>query len=136
MNRMEEVAKLFGVKLDEEFKVYRKGTPIEGSYRFDEYGLAHINREATVLKTYDSSVLVHLLCGRIYEMKRLPWKPKKDDEYWVVLNDGLFIRHHYWNNDCIDYSLYYAGNCFATREEAEAHVPEVIGKLRRKYEEN
>ena len=121
LNNMEQVAEMLGVKLGEKFK-------INGDvYWLDEDGLM----DDTGHQIF--STLGRLVVGQ-YTIEKLPWKPQYGDKYCVVLNDGDIARH-YWNGDYIDSALYYAGNCFATREEALAHAPEVIEKLRRKYEE-
>ena len=50
-------------------------------------------------------------------MGKLPWKPRKGDGYWWVDFDSSAIEDH-WDGCSGDIALYYAGNCFETREEA------------------
>lgn len=55
------------------------------------------------------------------------WKPKRNEEYWAITPEGD-IDLYRWE-DAIDDSKYYDfGNCFRTREEAEA-MAEKIKKL-------
>ena len=118
---MEKVAEMLGVKLGERFKINGE------VYWLDKDGLM----DDTGHQIF--STLGRLVIGQ-YTIEKLPWKPQESDIYWVVLKDGHTVRY-FWGDDCVDYSLYYAGNCFATREEALAHAPEIIAKLRRKYKE-
>ena len=120
-NYMEKVAEMLGVKLGERFKINGE------VYWLDKDGLM----DDTGHQIF--STLGRLVIGQ-YTVEKLPWKPQKDDKYWVVINDGHIARDD-WNDDYVDFALYYAGNCFATRKEASAHAPEIIEKLRGKYEE-
>jgi uncharacterized Ntn-hydrolase superfamily protein len=118
---MEKVAEILGVKLGEKFKINGEVYWLDKDGMIDDTGHRPF------------STLGRLVIGQ-YTIEKLPWKPQESDRYWVVLKDRHAVRY-FWDDDCVDYSLYYAGNCFATREEALAHAPEVIEKLRRKYEE-
>ena len=120
-NYMKKVAEMLGVKLGERFRINGK------VFWLDKDGIRNDTggRYAGLFSC--------LLTGE-YTIEKLPWKPQYGDKYWVVINDGHIARDD-WNDYYVDFALYYAGNCFATREEASAHAPEVIEKLRRKYEE-
>ena len=118
---MERVAEILGVKLGERFKA-------NGCiYRLNEDGLVD-NLDRTW-----ATVLVGLLTGN-YTLKKLPWKPKNGDDYFVATM-GCSASINSWRGDSFDYALYYTGNCFRTREEALTHAPEITEKLRKKYEE-
>ena len=120
MNNMEKVAEMLGVKLGERFK-------INGDvYWLDEDGLM----DDTGHQIF--STLGRLVIGQ-YTIEKLPWKPQYGDEYWMVTLNGGATGYH-WGRSTVDYSLYYAGNCFATEEEARAHAPEVIERLKKFYE--
>ena len=121
MNNMEKVAEMLGVKLGEKFKV--------GGNVFWFYG------DGLVADDDNSypNIMNSLLTGE-YTIEKLPWKPQYGDEYWYISMNGDVLDNK-WTEHITDYSLYYVGNCFATREEALAHAPEIIEKLRRKYEE-
>ena len=120
-NYMGKVAEMLGVKLGERFKINGE------VYWLDKDGLM----DDTGHQIF--STLGRLVIGQ-YTIEKLPWRPQESDRYWVFLKDGHTVRY-FWNDDCVEFALYYAGNCFATREEALAHAPEIIAKLRRKYEE-
>lgn len=116
-NYMSQVAKMLGVELGEEFEcsngykyVLKEDGIIESKYR---------DRLST--DTF-SPALVALLNGELV-IKRKPWKPKNNDTYWFVDNDG-----NVWKSDwtvCgypFDHmNRYKLGNCYRTEEEAEAN---------------
>lgn len=110
MNHMAEVAKLLGVELGEKFKI--KG--FSKTYILDEDGLFD--------QQDGMNNFMHLTClltGE-FEIKRTPWKPKDNEEFYVVISDGD-VRHKYWD-DCATCKNYYKlGNCYQTKEEAEAN---------------
>ena len=118
---MEKVAEMLGVKLGEKFEVNGNIFWFDGGGLVDE-------KENSYPNTMKS-----LLTGEL-SIEKIPWNPRYCDEYWVFLKDGNAVRY-FWGDDCVDYSLYFAGNCFETKEEALAHAPEIIEKLRRKFEE-
>ena len=113
-NYIPEVAKMLGVELGEEFEcsngykyVLREDGIIESKY---------IDKVST--NTF-SSVLVALLNGNL-TIKRKPWKPKKDDLYYYVDQEGFVISNR-WYNSYTEVLLYKLGNCYRIREEAEAN---------------
>lgn len=114
MNYIPEVAKMLGVELGEEFEcsngykyVLREDGIIESKY---------IDKVST--NTF-SSTLVALLNGEL-TIKRKPWKPKKDDLYYYVDQEGFVISNR-WDNSYTEVLLYKLGNCYRTSEEAEAN---------------
>lgn len=114
MNYIPEVAKMLGVELGEEFEcsngykyVLREDGIIESKY---------IDKVST--NTF-SSTLVVLLNGEL-TIKRKPWKPKKDDLYYYVDQEGFVISNR-WDNSYTEVLLYKLGNCYRTSEEAEAN---------------
>ena len=121
-NYMEKVAEMLGVKLGERFK-------INGNiFWFDGGGGLVDDDDNSYPNTMKS-----LLTGEL-SIEKIPWKPQYDDKYWCISMDGD-VLYDEWDGCVYDYAMYYAGNCFETYEEAKAHAPEVIEKLRRKYEE-
>ena len=114
MNYIPEVAKMLGVELGKEFEcsngykyVLREDGIIESKY---------IDKVST--NTF-SSALVALLNGTL-TIKRKPWKPKKDDLYYYVDQEGFVISNR-WYNSYTEVLLYKLGNCYRIREEAEAN---------------
>lgn len=106
MNNMEKVAEMLGVKLGERFKINGK------VFWLDKDGMWN-DKEGRC-----AGILNSLLTGE-YTIEKLPWKPQYSDRYWVIFMNEHVVRH-YWSDDHIDFALYYAGNCFETKEEAEA----------------
>ena len=121
LNYMEKVAEMLGVKLGEKFKVNGKVFWLDKDGMRNDKG----GRYAGILNS--------LLTGE-YTIEKLPWKPQRGDVYWIVSMNGKDLYGR-WEEHITDYAMYYAGNCFETKEEAKAHAPEVIEKLRRKYKE-
>lgn len=62
------------------------------------------------------------------EIKKLPWKPERGDRYYYVDEDGdaCFDGFEYE----VDVARYMMGNCFRTLDEAKAHKPEILAKIR------
>ena len=107
-NHMAEVAKMLGVELGEEFKCYGE----DYIYWFTDKGLMCNGCEA-------SYILSLLLEGQI-EIKRKPWRPKTNELFWFVLQNGnidVCYRKHAW----FDTILYKIGNCYKTDEDAKVN---------------
>lgn len=106
---MAEVAKMLGVELGEEFRI--KG--YSNKYILDEDGL--FDKEGM-------NNFMHLTClltGK-FKITCKPWTPMDDGSFYVVLSNGD-VMHKYWE-DCATCKNYYKlGNCYSTREEAEAN---------------
>lgn len=116
MNYMSEVAKMLGVELGERFKL----SDDEYNYIFEYY----LSDDGIVLDgeglACDSKKVLHdILCGK-YIIKRKPWKPKFEEQYFSIGVDGT-TESGVWLNDFLDYSLYKIGNCYRTIEEARAN---------------
>lgn len=108
-NHMHEVAALLGVKLDEEFILNGDET-----YVLTQEGLICSGGFVQGL------LLTLLLAGKL-EIKRKSWKPIKDEAYYYVSEDGLTWEEDWIDND-VDRMRYKLGNCYRTKEEAEANV--------------
>lgn len=118
-NHMAEVAKMLGVEIDEEFEI---------DYPHGEVSTAKITKTGlhiicTNLK-FNSSELdlisFNWLLNGFCTIKRKPWKPKIGQDYWTVGPRGNIVGVT-WVNGCGDNSNYKLGNCYRTREEAEAN---------------
>ena len=128
-NYMTDVAKLLGVELEEEFKIKTHGKTL---YKLTERGLKCL----TTLNGWEENyIFVLLLCGKL-EIEKLPRKPKQGDKYYFVFwvkNSGGWVI----SVSCEKYDECFAGdtlrvdvgNCFRTREEAEAAKYEVFKRL-------
>lgn len=120
-NYMEKVAEMLGVKLSERFKINGE------KYYITKEGLFDDDDDLCTM------IFMHLITGA-YLIEKLPWKPQESDEYWCISMDGDAL-YSKWTERINDYAMYYAGNCFETKEEALEHASEIIGKLRMKYKE-
>ena len=58
-----------------------------------------------------------------------PWKPKLGEEYWFLGID-FAPENAIWRDDSFDKSCFKYGNCFQTKEEAEAAIPRVEAALK------
>ena len=119
MNHMEEVARMFGVKMGERFKV--NGV----KYYISKEGLSGDAGGQWPV------TLSHLLTGK-EAVEKLPYKPKLGNPYWIVVDNDTKCR--IWINDCIDLALYCAGYCFETEKDALEHAPKMLDKMQEKYE--
>ena len=109
-NYMAEVAKMLGVELGEKFYV----GPYNLTYVLLDDGVHNVS---SGLLCPDS--LTDLLSGK-WIIKRKPWKPSAGDQYWYVSSNGS-VDYYCWTDDILDFLTYKLGNCYRTREEAEAN---------------
>lgn len=130
---VEQFADELGVKLGERFKASHDFHDNDSEvFYFDECGLRRQGKE-NLADEYDDYSL-RLLVNGWHKIKKLPWKPKEGDEYWGILMCGDTCQGC-WSNRTQDFAMYYAGNCFENEKSAMEHAPEVIEKLKKKYEE-
>lgn len=109
-NYMAEVAKMLGVELGEYFLV----EGFNGEYYLHQNGL--YRRDDTL--AFDST-LCDILAGNM-TIKRKPWKPKHNEMYYNVESDGS-IDVSPWGSSSCNLNYYKLGNCYRTKEEAEAN---------------
>ena len=120
-NYMADVSKMLGVELGEEFK-------IDGSnliYKFLENGLCCKCDGAWLPAKHQ---FLDLIKGEL-EIVKLPWQPKKGDEYYYPGEGFNNICRALWENTVFGFAYKEAGLIFKTYEECEAALPE----LRKKY---
>lgn len=55
----------------------------------------------------------------IEEVNDEPWKPKEDEEYWLIYSDGCVSFSSWQEHDISDQNRLDIGNCFQTKEQAE-----------------
>ena len=120
-NYMAEVAKMLGVEIGEEFEIqYPSPCSVKTTAMFTEDGFRIVHTDTVILHPYWKEVELNHLLNGTFTIKRKPWKPKKEEHYWNVRLEGepWFTR---WLDDVIDYNNYKLGNCYRTKEEAEAN---------------
>ena len=117
VNYMEQVAKMLGVELDEEFEIQFE-SPFHASAMFtaDKFQITDTNVNNWV-PYWPESILHSLLSGSI-TIKRKHYKPVESEWYWAVKPNGE-VNTWRWYDNSIDCSLYKLGNCYKTEEEAK-----------------
>ena len=125
-NHMEEVAKMFGLELEEHFHITKKSYE-NTVYKFTKDGVAFYDNK---LRTWYESVgvLAGILTGKT-EVVKLPWKPQKGDKYYIpciVAQPEYMYSRLYWNNDHIDIEHYRMGLVCKTPEEAIALTEKML----------
>jgi hypothetical protein len=115
---MSEVAKILGVELGERFKLnlyyeYDKKYYGDNEYYLCDEGIKLDKKDHLCMS---ADLLLWILNGRI-SIKRKPWKPHVDDEFWFVVPEGD-IYSDTWKKYPEQLLLYKIGNCYRFGEEA------------------
>lgn len=136
MNYYKQFAEMLGLELEQEFVLIdadgnRKN---KYTYKFTEDGVVYKSPTFTNWSINSLGTIGSLLNGDVKAVPK-PWKPKEDEKYWCY--SGMFDRGSRctWLNSSTDLMLWKVGNCFKTKEEAEAKGGEIIEALRKDYEE-
>lgn len=129
-NYMQDVAKMLGVELKEEFMIedadgYLINTDF---YNIIKAGCFRRASDNSKNSGVDNSKLLGILQGR-FKIRKLPWQPRKGDKYYHPASNFKDIYYAGWENTIFDIALKEAGMIFRTAEECEAALPE----LRKKY---
>ena len=116
-NHMAEVAKMLGVELGERFDVLNSCDHNCGTFYLTEKGV--MNDKSGYYE--GPGMLLNLIYGYC-TIKRKPWKPKRGETYWYVEKDGDIweMEWHPCRYMSDHVNRYKLGNCYRTREEAEA----------------
>lgn len=119
-NYMAEVAKLLGVEIGEKFEIeYPSSCSINTIAMLTNDGFEIVYTDSVILQPYWKYAELHCLLNGTLAIKRKPWKPEVNEMYYTVAENGTLERNIcVW--DFIDISLYKLGNCYRTKEEAEA----------------
>ena len=126
-NLIPEICKMLGVELGEEFKV-------EGDNRTCWFDLDGLHFDGYVAEDEDNAMLHDLLCGEV-EIIKLPWKPKKGEDYYTFGgSDGSWrVSQQHWTCHPFDLALFEKGWVYRTRAEAEAALHAVAEEMGVKY---
>lgn len=132
MNYFKQVAEMLGVEFKEEFKVkWKSGINFTDSkYCFTEKGLNEVGTT-----WFAHGIFADILSGKA-EIVKLPWKPKEGKEYWYyseAWKQGISTK---WESGIQDLFFWKVGNCFRTKEEADAKGKEIIEQIRKEFEES
>lgn len=137
MGYMPKVAKMLGVEVEQTFKIksWFAEAPDDSVYKFTENDFCFYDEETGV---WESSLRYTDIINCNAFIIEIPFEPKEGERYWYVFfkkdfistNDTIWLFYHE------HYCRKYAGNCFRTEAEAEAHKYEIYQKLTgRKWEE-
>ena len=132
-NLIPEIAKLLGVEVGEEFKV--KGDD-ELTYTLTDDGLKiTFAGDIEISQVSTNSAFVALVMGKD-EIVKLPWKPKKGEDYYTFSGfDGSWIvSQQYWTCHPFDLALFEKGWVYRTRAEAQDALPKVAAEMGVEYE--
>ena len=126
-NLIPKIAKMLGVELFEEFKV-------EGDNRTYWFDLDGLHSGEYVAEDEDDAMLHDLLCGDA-EIVKIPWKPKKDEDYYTFGgSDGSWrVSQQHWTYHPFDLALFEKGWVYRTRAEAKSALPKVAAEMGVKY---
>lgn len=137
-NLMPEVAKLLGVELEEEFKF--KGMNAVGKITENGFKCRHPKEEFWRTPSDATDILTGAL-----EIEKLPWMPKEEQHYYYIAwrridNTGewkIRVETTFFTEfSHLDNLRVAVGNCFRTKEEAEAAQFDVFERLTgKKWEE-
>lgn len=115
MNKMPEVAKLLGVEMGEWFRVNGSDYCLTSDGLIDAYKIG-------------SPVALNSLLTGACEVRKLPFRPKLNEEYYFVWDNGDI--GYYTNNFSVaDLSIIAFGNCFRSEAEAEANKDKILAKF-------
>ena len=116
MNYMGDVAAVLGVELGEEFQTTYLDRTV--TCKITSYGVELVGENTDA--DFSCGCLDSLLRGTSTITYR-PWKPKYDQVYYIVDNDGA-IDQETWLNTYVDMYNYKLGNCYRTYYEASANI--------------
>lgn len=124
-NYIPEVAKMLGVEIGEEFEILLEtgGALDVGPYKFTSKTI--LDRDGEEI---DGFLVIDLLNG-IGTLQKRPWRPKDKEQYWYVNTDGKVDTTTLYVTNSYDLALLNMGNCFPTKEAAEAAEAEMLAKF-------
>lgn len=126
-NYMPEVARMLGVEINEEFDVFLT-EDVESSvnpYKFT--GEKFVNKDGDEMK---AAVLGRIIYGR-YTLQKRPWRPKYGEKYWFVYTNETIYSDIFYKENVYCFAILSMGNCFPSKEAAEAAKPEMLAKFKK-----
>lgn len=127
------IAKMLGVELGEEFKIKGYDGLI---YKLTDAGLELTTVDGQKTKWFDHGALNSLLKGKM-EIVKLPWKPRKGDDYYTFSFGGLseewVVVKQQWDAHPYERALLDKGWVYHTREAAESALPEIATEMGVEY---
>ena len=105
------------------------------TYEITEEGIFYKSRISGDWLRDEMGLVEELLNGCIKAVSK-QWKPKKGEKYWYYSDTCKLAICVYWEDTARDLSFWKLGNCFKTREEADAKGKEIMKQIQKEYEEN
>lgn len=133
MNYYEEISKMLGVELGEEFSLKNIQTEEINRPRYkitQEEGLMYSNGS----EEWKRSITLLSIIDGAYSIVKLPWKPKEGDRYCYYSTKGQ-VNYARWDALCSELILWKVGNCFETEEKARTKGKEIMEQIKKEYEE-
>ena len=129
-NYMQDVAKMLGVELGEEFMIEdADGYLIDPDfYSITKVGCFYRASDNSKNNGVGNGKLLGILQGQ-FKIRKLPWQPRKGDKYYRPSAYFKCVDVALWEGYSSDFALKEAGMIFRTAEECEAALP----ALRKKY---
>ena len=124
-NCMAAVAKMLGVELGEEFIIENKDRKETVVLAMDGF---HVIQPNNVVGPDHGKLLSKVLQG-LYEVKKIPWEPKKDERYYIPSVSNQCVQKYFWQEYTLDFAMKALGMIYRTKEEAEAHLADDYKKL-------
>ena len=136
MNKWGKFAEMLGLELEQEFALTDADGNTKGelTFKFTEDGLLYKSPTLVNWSKSSSGTILRLLNGD-YKVVPKPWKPKNGEKYWYYSTYFDNTSSCIWTDGVSDLILWKVGNCFKTREEAEAKGKEIMEKIQKEYEE-
>ena len=139
MNHWKQFAEILELDLEQEFVL----TDVDGNtkgeliYKITEDGLLYKSPPFINWSISSLGTIGKLLDGDAKAFPK-PFKPKKGDNYFYYSDSTNFcgINSIVWIGGVLDFLLWKSGNCFKTREEAEAKGKEIMVQIQKEYDEN
>lgn len=123
---IELLMKRIGVAEDEEFEAQFAHEECQVNKFYNGELLTKVNEEWR-----DNSIwAVFIKYFDVYEFKVKPFKPAGGETYWIVTIDGKVLDKTFVPYNTFDCSNRAIGNCFRTKESAEAHKEEILKILK------
>lgn len=136
MNYYKQFAEMLGLELEQEFSLINSdGEKVNDDlYKIIEDGIYYQKKEYDFWVLEPSITLACLLKG-LYKAVPKSWKPKEGEEYWYYTKAFNLAISHKWCVGNYDLLLWKVGNCFRTKEEANAKGKEIMEQIQKEYEE-
>ena len=133
-NLIPEIAKLLGVETEEAFKIRRPAYEVceKGVYAFFEgEGLMKRNEQGEF--DNNSSIEFEDLCLGNYEIVKLPWEPKYEEQFYTYIHNDAhnewLVDWFYWYGTPAQLAIKQLGMIYRTEAEAQAHLAEDYKRL-------